>query len=213
MKYSRYPTALVVVTRFTPPSSLSRYAEVSSLVMIITLLEPALHGGPSGQNRAQPPGKVLVNFVRPSSFGYAAKATVWDGDKLIGVSFGKQSFQYECEPGKHLFVAWSESKSPVEAELEVDKVYFIALQIRMGRWRGRIHQVPVNKRSDIWGEVVTALKINPDRGFQASALAEAEAEGKPKIREYLKLYDTEIKGTEHVSYLMPDDAVSAADVR
>ena len=157
-------------------------------------------------------GKVLVNFVRPSSFGYSAKATVWDGDKLIGVSFGKQSFQYECEPGKHLFVAWSEYKSPVEAELEANKVYFIALRIRMGWWRGRIHQVPVNKSNPLWDEVVTALRTNPNRGFLASALTEAEAEGKPKIREYLSRYDKEVKGTDHVSYLNRQDGVSPGDL-
>jgi hypothetical protein len=157
-------------------------------------------------------GKALVNFVRPSSYGSAAKSTIWDGDKLIGVSFGKQSFQYECEPGKHLFVAWSEYKSPVEAELEANKVYFIALRIRMGWWRGRIHQVPVNKSNPLWSEVVSALKTNPNRGFQASALAEAEVEGKPKIKEYLRLYDTEVKGTEHVLYLNRQDGVSPGEM-
>ncbi len=162
---------------------------------------------------APSPGKALVNFVRPSSFGTAAKATIWDGDRLIGVSFGKQSFQYECEPGKHLFIAWSEYKSPVEATLEADKVYFIALRIRMGWWRGRIHQVPVTKHDPLWGEVVTALKTNPNRGFQASALAEAEAEGKPKIQEYLRVYEREIKGTEHVLYLNRQDGVSPEEIR
>ncbi len=153
-------------------------------------------------------GKALVNFVRPSGTGYAAKATVWDGDKLVGVSFGKQSFQYECEPGKHLFIAWSEYKSPVEAELEADRVYFIALRVGMGWWRGRIHQVPVNKSNPLWPEVVSALKTNPNRGFQTSAIAEAEAEGKAKIREYLSYYDKEVKGTKHVSYLNRQDGVS-----
>ncbi|MHC1744800.1 MAG: hypothetical protein AB9873_17470 [Syntrophobacteraceae bacterium] len=156
-------------------------------------------------------GKVLVNFVRPSGYGAAAKATLWDGDKLIGVSFGKQSFQYECDPGKHLFVSWSEWKSPVEAELEANKVYFIALRIRMGWNRGRIHQVPINKSDPLWKEIVDALRTNPNRGFQAASLAEAEAEGKPKIREYLRLYDTEIKGTKHVLYLNRQDGVSPGE--
>jgi hypothetical protein len=156
-------------------------------------------------------GKVLVNFVRPSGYGSAAKATLWDGDKLIGVSFGKQSFQYECEPGKHLFLAWSEWKSPVEAELEANKVYFIALRIRMGWARGRIHQVPVNKSDPLWNEVVGAFKTNPNRGFQAAAIAAAEAEGRPKIREYLRLYDTEIKGSKYVLYLNRQDGVSPGE--
>ena len=52
-------------------------------------------------------GKALVNYVRPSRYRYEEKASVWDGAKLIGMSFGRQCFQYECEPGKHLFIAWS----------------------------------------------------------------------------------------------------------
>ncbi len=62
-------------------------------------------------------GKALVNFLRPSSTGGAAQVTIWDNDKLIGFTAGKMAFQYECDPGKHLFISWSEFKSPVEAEL------------------------------------------------------------------------------------------------
>lgn len=78
------------------------------------------------------PGKALVNFVRPSFFGKAVKVSLWDGDKLVGICYGKQAFQYECDPGKHLFIAWSEYKSPVEAELLPDHAYYIVLRIRMG---------------------------------------------------------------------------------
>jgi len=155
-------------------------------------------------------GKALVNFVRPSSFGGGAKATIWDGDKLIGVSFGKQRFQYECEPGKHLFIAWSEWKSPVEAELLPNRVYFIALRIRMDWWRGRIHQVPLNKEDPLWNTVMNELPSLPNRAFDHGRLALAEAEeGKVKITEYLQYYEREVKGSTHVMYLKPEDGISA----
>jgi hypothetical protein len=158
---------------------------------------------------AQPrEGKALVNFVRPSGFGAAAKASIWDGDKLIGVSYGKQSFQYECEPGKHLFIAWSEYKSPVEAELEPNKVYYIALRIRMGWARGRVHQVPVNKEDPLWNEVIQATKTLPNYAFDQQVMAEAEAKEKHKITQYLEYYETSVKGTDHVLYLRPGDGVS-----
>jgi hypothetical protein len=153
-------------------------------------------------------GKALVNFVRPSSYGGLAKATIWDGDKLIGVSFGNQRFQYECEPGKHLFIAWSEYKSPVEAELAPNKVYYIALRIRMGWARGRIHQVPIKPGDPLWNEVVPAMGSLPNRTFDQQALASAEAEGKLKIIDYLQYYESNVKGTKHVLYLNPGDGVT-----
>ena len=69
-------------------------------------------------------GKALVNYVRPSRYRYEEKANVWDGAKLIGMSFGRQCFQYECEPGKHLFIAWLQYKSPVEADLLPNRIYY-----------------------------------------------------------------------------------------
>jgi hypothetical protein len=153
------------------------------------------------------PGKALVNFVRPSGYGRAAKATLWDGDKLIGVSFGKQRFQYECEPGKHLFIAWSEYKSPVEAELLPDRVYYIALRIRMGAWRGRIHQVPLNPGHELWKEIMAELPSLPNYAFDPNAIGTAEAEEKEKIVAYLSYYEKEVKGTEHVLILRAEDGI------
>jgi len=153
-------------------------------------------------------GKALVNFVRPSGTGYAAKATLWDGDKLIGVSFGKQCFQYECDPGKHLFIAWSEYKSPVEAELLPDRIYYIVLRIRMGWWRARIHQVPINKEHPLREKALAWQRSLPNRTFDQQRLATAEAESKSKIVEYLRYYESEVKGTKHVLFLRPEDGVT-----
>ncbi len=152
-------------------------------------------------------GKALVNFVRPSSFGKLAKGTIWDGDKLIGVSFGEQRFQYECEPGRHLFIAWSEWKSPVEADLLPNRVYFIALRIRMGWWRGRLHQVPLNKEDPLWNTIMNELPSLPNRAFDQEKMALAEAEGKAQITEYLQHYDQEVKGSKYVGYLRPEDGI------
>jgi hypothetical protein len=153
-------------------------------------------------------GKALVNFVRPSAAGYAAKATVWDGDKLIGVSFGKQYFQYECEPGRHLFLAWSEYKSPVEADLAPNKTYYIVLRVRPGWWRARIHQVPINKEHPAWGETMQSIVTLPHRTFDQPTLAAAEAESRPKILDYLKYYEETVKGTKHALVLRPEDGIA-----
>jgi hypothetical protein len=152
-------------------------------------------------------GKALVNFLRPSSTGGAAQVTIWDNDKLIGFTAGKMAFQYECDPGKHLFIAWSEFKSPVEADLLPNRVYYIVLRIRMGWWRARLHQVPLNPQSEMWQDALTWQKTLPNYKPDAAALAEIEAKNHDKITEYLQNYQNEVAGTKYVQYLKPEDGI------
>ena len=153
-------------------------------------------------------GKALVNFMRPSSFGRGVEATIWDGENLIGWIYGKQAFQYECDPGNHLFISWSEYKSPVEAELLPGRVYYIVLRTRMGFWRPRIHQVPLNPKDEMWQEALTWSKTLPNYTFEKAGLDKLQAEGHAKILEYLQEYKTEVAGTKHVLYLRPEDGVT-----
>jgi hypothetical protein len=150
-------------------------------------------------------GKALVNFMRPSFFGKAVSVSLWDGDKLIGKIYGQQAFQYECEPGKHLFIAWSEYKSPVEAELLPDHAYYIVLRTRMGGWRARIHQVPINKNHELWQEAQQWRQSLPNFTFDPAMISAMEAESRTKINEYMQYYEREVKGTKHVLYLRPED--------
>ena len=152
-------------------------------------------------------GKALVNFLRPSSTGGAAQVTIWDNDKLIGFTAGKMAFQYECDPGKHLFIAWSEFKSPVEADLLPNRVYYIVLRIRMGWWRARLHQVPINPQHEMWQDALTWQKTLPNYKPDAAALAEIEAKNHDKITEYLQNYQNEVAGTKYVQYLKPEDGI------
>jgi hypothetical protein len=152
-------------------------------------------------------GKALVNFIRPSSVGGAAQVTIWDNDKLIGYTAGKMAFQYECDPGKHIFISWSEFKSPVEAELLPNRVYYIILRIRPGWWRARLHQVPINPQHEMWQDALTWQKTLPTYKPDAAALAQIEAKNHPKIIEYLQQYHTEVDGTKYVQYLRPEDGI------
>ena len=152
-------------------------------------------------------GKAIVHFMRPSSFGGAVQVTIWDNDKLIGVTTGKMGFQYECDPGKHLFIAWSEYKSPVDADLLPGRVYYIVLQTRMGFWRARIHQIPVNQYHELWSDVLTWQKTLPNYVPDPAAIAPVEAKAHPKIINYIQKFNVEIDGTKHVKYLRPEDGV------
>lgn len=152
-------------------------------------------------------GKALVNFIRPSWYGKAMENTIWDGEKLIGVVYGQQTFQYECDPGEHLFISWSEYKSPVEADLLPNRVYYVVLETGMGGWRIRVHQIPVNPSHELWQDALTWQKTLPNYTVEKSALAQIEAEGHAKIIKYIDKYHTKIVGTKHVKYLRPEDGV------
>jgi len=154
-------------------------------------------------------GKALVNFIRPSYlWGAGTTATIWDSDKLIIISkHGKHSFQYECEPGKHLFTAWSGYVSPVEAEFLPNRIYYIVLRSRMGFGSLRIHQVPVSKEHPLWANTLMWQDALPYYTCDQATLAAVEAKYKGHLVKYLEEYDQEIKGTKYVQYLRPEDGV------
>ncbi|MGD8255616.1 MAG: hypothetical protein PVF48_14565, partial [Syntrophobacterales bacterium] len=186
-----------------------RHYQVFAVVVLILFVVSCAPKYMVQQEPLQKPseGKAIVHFLRPSSFGGALQVTVWDNDKLIGITTGKMGFQYECDPGKHLFISWSEYKSPVEAELLPGRVYYIVLRMRMGWWRGRIHQVPVNQYHELWSDALTWQKTLPNYVPDPAAIAAVEAKNHPKMIKYLQKYHTEIAGTKYVHYLRPEDGV------
>ena len=152
-------------------------------------------------------GKALVNFIRPSWYGKAMENAMWDGEKLIGVVYGQTTFQYECDPGEHLFISWSEYKSPMEAELLPGRVYYVLLEAGMGAWRLRVHQIPINPSHELWQDAMTWQQTLPNYTVDPAVLSQMEAKGHAKLVKYLDKYHTKIVGTKHVQYLRPEDGV------
>ena len=66
--------------------------------------------------------KALVRFMRLS---LGPNFNMLDGEKVIGNSVAKSQFDYLADPGKHLFIATSENKSFLEADLEAGKTYYV----------------------------------------------------------------------------------------
>ena len=95
----------------------------------------------------------------------------------------------------------------MEADLLPNRVYYIVLRIRMGWWRARLHQVPLNPQSEMWQDALTWQKTLPNYKPDAAALAEIEAKNHDKITEYLQNYQNEVAGTKYVQYLKPEDGI------
>lgn len=90
-------------------------------------------------------GKAMVVFMRPSSFGGAILATVYDGEEYIGTVPANSKFAYQTEPGEHMFMVIGESADFMKAELAANKTYYARVAARMGLWKARFSFIPYNK--------------------------------------------------------------------
>ena len=95
---------------------------------------------------APPSGKAIVNFHRPSNWGGAERFAIFgqDGKMLIDLPGGCE-FQYVCDPGEHVFIAWADHVTVIKADVAADKVYDIMIDIGMGWVRGNIQLIPLVK--------------------------------------------------------------------
>lgn len=124
-----------------------------------------------GQPELKPDqGTSMVVFMRPSSFGGAIMATVYDGKKYIGTIPANSKFTYQTEPGEHMFMVIGESADFMKADLAPGKTYYARVAARMGAWKARFSFVPYNNsepESELQGWINgTALMKKNEKGDQ-----------------------------------------------
>jgi hypothetical protein len=99
---------------------------------------------------APEPGRALVIFMRPSSFGYAIQSVVYDAsapeNELIGIVSATTRVAYSSPPGERLFMVVSEAADFLKADLEAGKTYYALVTPRMGAWRARFSLRPVRQK-------------------------------------------------------------------
>lgn len=92
--------------------------------------------------------KALVIFMRPSRFGGAIQASVYDEDNgkddFIGVTSAKTKVAYEATPGNHLFMVVGENADFMNADLQAGKTYYVLVSPRMGMWKARFSLLPIH---------------------------------------------------------------------
>ncbi len=127
------------------------FLKISLVVFVYLILQgcasisPHLSAVPPGQEKVSPEkGKALVVFLRPSNYGGAIQATVFDGAKYIATVSAGTRVAYQAKPGKHTFMVVSEAADFMGANLKVGKTYYSLVQARMGFWRARFSLAPVN---------------------------------------------------------------------
>lgn len=108
-----------------------------------TVDEPAVQPGA---------GQAEIVFMRPSSYGAAVQASVYnvtDGEiEFIGIVSSGTRVNYAVDPGEHRFMVVAENADFMEARLVGDKTYYALVSPRMGVWRARFSLLPVRNDAD-----------------------------------------------------------------
>jgi hypothetical protein len=93
-------------------------------------------------------GKALVVFMRPSNYGGAIQASVYDAtqpaQEFIGIVSGNTKIAYQADPGKHLFMVIGENADFLNATLDAGKTYYVLVSPRMGMWKARFSLLPIH---------------------------------------------------------------------
>lgn len=133
------------------------------------------------------PGKAQVYFVRPSTFGGAIQATLYDGDDYIGTISTHTHVVYQATPGKHLFMVIGENADFMQADLTEGKTYFAIVRSRPGYWKARFSFQP-ESGMDLLGkskQVTVSEKGRVWASRNAASVQEKKAEYLPKWQEIL----------------------------
>ncbi len=96
-------------------------------------------------------GKAMLVIMRPSYYGGAIAASVYDitGGKttLVGILGPKDKIAYPVEPGQHRFMVVAENADFMEATLDPGKTYYAVVRARPGVWKARFSLLPVHATS------------------------------------------------------------------
>src|SRR5262245_13021218 len=95
------------------------------------------------------PEQAQVVFLRPSSFGGAVQASVFDlqrgkPDRFAGIVSSGTKVAYLADPGEHRFMVIGENADFMEATLAAGKTYYVLVAPRFGVWKARFSLRPVH---------------------------------------------------------------------
>ncbi len=105
---------------------------------------------PEEEVKPAPDGKAQVVFLRPSSYGGAIDAGLYEveGEQPEFIAIGPVGCKivHRTDPGKKKFMVVSEAADFLRANLEGGKTYYVLISPRMGFWKARFSLYPVRKK-------------------------------------------------------------------
>ena len=104
---------------------------------------------PSGEAPVIRQGESMVVFMRPSGFGGAIAASVFDvsgpDNKFVGIVNAGTKVAYPVAPGQYTFMVVSESADFLQATVASGNTYYALVTPRVGVWKARFSFRPVRR--------------------------------------------------------------------
>jgi hypothetical protein len=153
-----------------------------------------------------PAGKALVNFHRVTSWGGAYLFPIFNLEgKYICELPGKAEFQYVCDPGEQVFMAWADQVTVVKADLAPDKIYDVMVDVGMGWMKPNIMLNPLKKsderRSSLPNFEQRARLISP---LRTAEIEEREQKNQQRVADIKRDFLNGAKA-DRVRHLAQDD--------
>jgi hypothetical protein len=140
---------------------MNRPARLQYLLAVVLSIGLAACGGgaqmiPAGETPVIRQGESLVVFMRPSGFGQAISASVFDVSapepKFIGIVNYGSKVAYAVKPGEHTFMVVSEAADFMQATVAAGRTYYALVTPRPGLWKARFSFRPVRQHELDGGE-------------------------------------------------------------
>ena len=88
----------------------------------------------------------MVYFLRESAFtGGGITYFIFEDDTKIGLLKSGSYFIHKATPGKHTYLAETESRAAVTLDIQPGQTYYIEGSIGMGFWAGRPQLTEITK--------------------------------------------------------------------
>lgn len=167
------------------------------------LMQPAaVQGAPAIES-----GKAMLVLMRPSYYGGAVAASVYDvtgGEiRFIGVLGPKDNIAHQVGPGARRFMVVAENADFMEATLEAGKTYHAVVRARPGVWKARFSLIPMQSESNDQYNLQSA-------DFKQWIAASEWVESTPRALAWFEENRASIED-KHKSYLVKWDAMLPAD--
>ncbi|HET6806528.1 MAG TPA: hypothetical protein VFH59_13925 [Frateuria sp.] len=193
---------------------LIRWSVALLLLLGLAGCQSSLMTKAGGSEPMPEPGKALVVFLRPSSFGGAIQSSVYDTgdtkDRFIGIVSTKTKVAYQADPGDHLFMVVAENADFMVAHLDAGKTYYALVSPRIGFWKARFSLLPIHNRADAkysmrsadfrdWMADTTWVTVSP---AAEQWYREHEADIQAKKADYMRRWNT-ADAQQHAELTLP----------
>jgi len=180
------------------------------------LMQPALEQ----KTPALEAGKAMLVIMRPSYYGGAIAASVYDvtddETRFIGVLGPKDKIAYPVAPGSHRFMVIAENADFMEATLDAGKTYYAVVRARPGMWKARFSLIPVqseskdqyNLQSADFKDWTGATEWVESTPRAAAWFAENRESVEEKRKDYLQKWDAMLPADKAELTLGAEDGVS-----